>query len=81
MKTWTLKNVSTYRYEKLTSEFDIVNMRGRELQVSSFHRPPFTYINKTIKQVINGTVEDVFPLDDGKAEYLNGNLIPIKPHN
>lgn len=48
------------------SEFNIVNMKGRELQVCTFHQPPFSYLNKTIKKVIDGMEEDVFLADSGE---------------
>jgi len=48
------------------SEFDIVNMRGRELQVSTFFQPPSSYLETTIKKMINGNEEDVFLADNGK---------------
>ncbi|XP_067211264.1 uncharacterized protein [Linepithema humile] len=45
-------------YEELMSEFNIINMRGRELQVSSFHQPPVSYLKTTIKKVINDLEKD-----------------------
>ncbi|KAG5344118.1 GLRK protein, partial [Acromyrmex charruanus] len=47
-------------YEELMSEFNIVDMKGRELQVCTFYQPPFSYLNKTIKKVIDGVEEEVF---------------------
>lgn len=48
------------------SEFNLINMRGRELQVSSFFQPPVSYLNTTIKKIIDGNEEDVFLVDNGK---------------
>lgn len=41
-------------------------MRGRELQVCSFYRPPVSYLNRTTKKIINGVEEEVFLADNGK---------------
>lgn len=48
------------------SEFNMVNMRGRELQVCSFYQPPFSYLKKTTKKIIDGNEEEVFLADNGK---------------
>jgi len=59
------------------SEFDVVDMKGRELQVCTFYQPPFSYLNKTIKKVIDGVEEEVFLADNGELfeNYLNLKLI------
>lgn len=49
------------------SEFDIINMKGRELQVASIYQPPFSYLKTTIKKVIDDNEEDIFVADDGKC--------------
>ncbi|XP_011692735.1 PREDICTED: uncharacterized protein LOC105452883 [Wasmannia auropunctata] len=51
-------------YEELMSEFTTVNMRGRELQVCTFYRPPFTYLNQTTKKIINGVEKEIFLADN-----------------
>lgn len=71
MKNPSFKQHLHYSYEELAGEFDIIDMRGRELQVSTFYRPPMIYVSRMIEKVINGTVEEVFPADNGKLEYLN----------
>jgi len=47
-------------------EFDMINLKGRELQVSTFHRPPVSYLNKTVKKIINGEEEYIYLADNGK---------------
>ncbi|XP_032687038.1 glutamate receptor ionotropic, delta-1 [Odontomachus brunneus] len=55
-------------YEELRNEFDMINMRGRKLQVCTFYRPPFCYLNTTIKKIINGVEEEVFPANNDKEK-------------
>ncbi|XP_050452341.1 uncharacterized protein LOC126851974 isoform X2 [Cataglyphis hispanica] len=52
------------KYEDLTSEIDIINLRGRELQVCTFYQPPVSYLNKTTKKIIKGIEEEVFLADN-----------------
>ncbi|KAL6266726.1 hypothetical protein P5V15_003562 [Pogonomyrmex californicus] len=79
-------------YEELMSEFDTVNMKGRELRICTFYQPPFSYLNKTIKKIINGVEEDVFLADNDEekdgievkmfliiAEKLNFTWVIRKP--
>jgi len=47
-------------------EFDMINLKGRELQVSTFYRPPASYLNRTIKKIINGEEEEIYAADNGK---------------
>ncbi|XP_029673643.1 glutamate receptor 3.4-like [Formica exsecta] len=51
-------------YEDLMSEFSIINLRGRELQVCTFFQPPVSYLNKTTKKIIKGIEEEVFLADN-----------------
>lgn len=51
------------------SEFSIINLRGRELQVCTFYQPPVSYLNRTIKKIINGIEEEVFLADNGKQIF------------
>ncbi|XP_070170936.1 uncharacterized protein [Polyergus mexicanus] len=51
-------------YEDLMSEFSIINLRGRELQVCTFFQPPVSYFNKTTKKIIKGIEEEVFLADN-----------------
>ncbi|XP_043265540.1 ionotropic receptor 21a [Colletes gigas] len=51
------------RYDGLKHEYDNFNFRGREMQVCSVHRPPFTFFNRTINKVINGVQANVFVHD------------------
>ncbi|KYN30997.1 Glutamate receptor U1 [Trachymyrmex septentrionalis] len=68
---WTLSEnylkprffLKVHSYEELMSEFNIVDMKGRELQVCTFYQPPFSYLNKTIKKVIDDVEEEVFLAD------------------
>ncbi|XP_071558925.1 uncharacterized protein [Temnothorax nylanderi] len=55
-------------YEDLMSEFNTVNMRGRELRVCTFYQPPFSYLKKTTKKIINGVEEEVFLADNDKEK-------------
>ncbi|XP_020286613.1 uncharacterized protein LOC109856099 [Pseudomyrmex gracilis] len=55
-------------YNDLMNEFNIINMRGRELQVCSFYRPPVSYLNRTTKKVINGVEEEVFLADNDEEK-------------
>lgn len=55
-----------YSYDELMSEFKTVDMRGRELQVCTFYQPPFSYLKKTTRKIINGVEEEVFLADNGK---------------
>lgn len=48
------------------SEFNTVNLRGRELQVCTFYQPPFSYLKKTTKKIINGIEQEVFLADNGE---------------
>ncbi|KYN07606.1 Glutamate receptor [Cyphomyrmex costatus] len=57
-----------HSYEELMSEFNIIDMKGRELQVCTFYQPPFSYLNKTIKKIIDGVEEDVFLADSDKEK-------------
>lgn len=41
-------------------------MRGRTLRVSTFYRPPVTYLERTVNKTINGIEEEVFLADNGK---------------
>ncbi|KAL6427163.1 hypothetical protein ACFW04_008664 [Cataglyphis niger] len=69
---WTLsKNYLEFRvflyvnrYEDLTSKINIINLRGRELQVCTFYQPPVSYLNKTTKKIIKGIEEEVFLADN-----------------
>lgn len=63
-------NFQWYSYEDLMSEFNIINLRGRELQVCTFYQPPVSYLNKTIKKIINGTEEEVFLADNGRLIFF-----------
>lgn len=51
------------------SEFSIINLRGRELQVCTFFQPPVSYLNKTTKKIIKGIEEEVFLADNGKLFF------------
>ncbi|XP_029167016.1 uncharacterized protein LOC114937640 [Nylanderia fulva] len=53
-------------YEDLTSELDIINLKGRELQVCTFYQPPVSYLYRTTKKIINGIEEEVFLTDNDK---------------
>lgn len=55
-----------YSYDELMSEFIMVNLRGRELQVCTFYQPPFSYLNRTTKKIINDVEEEVFLIDNGE---------------
>lgn len=52
------------------SEFNIINLRGRELQVCTFYQPPISYLNTTTKKIINGIEEEVFVVDNGKSTFF-----------
>jgi len=58
--------VIVYSYEDLMYEFDMINLKGRELQVSTFYQPPVSYLNRTVKKIINGEEEQVYAADNGK---------------
>ncbi|EZA56100.1 hypothetical protein DMN91_010215 [Ooceraea biroi] len=72
---WTLSEnylkprffVKVDSYEDLMYDFDMINLRGRELQVSTVYRPPVCYLNKTVKRIIDGEEEDIY-LADNDAE-------------
>ncbi|KAL0099595.1 hypothetical protein PUN28_019782 [Cardiocondyla obscurior] len=51
-------------YDELMSEFEMVNLRGRELQACTFYQPPFSYLKKTTKKIIEGVEEEVFLADN-----------------
>ncbi|XP_076630643.1 uncharacterized protein LOC143346440 [Colletes latitarsis] len=51
------------RYDGLKHEYDNFNFRGREMQICSVFRPPFTFFNHTINKVINGVQANVFVFD------------------
>ncbi|XP_019697387.1 uncharacterized protein LOC105183987 [Harpegnathos saltator] len=65
---WTLSEnyleprlfVKVDSYKELKNEFDMINMKGRELRVCSFYRPPVSYLKTATKKVINGTEEEIF---------------------
>lgn len=61
-------------YEQLRNEFDMINLKGRKLRVCSFYRPPVSYLNATIKKIINDVEEEVFLTNDGKSSRLNVQL-------
>jgi len=58
-------NGVNYSYEELMSEFTIVDLKGRELQVCTFYQPPFSYLKHTTKKIIDGVEEEVY-LANGK---------------
>jgi len=58
-------NGVNYSYEELMSEFTIVDLKGRELQVCTFYQPPFSYLKQTTKKIIDGVEEEVY-LANGK---------------
>lgn len=53
------------------SEFNIINLRGRELQVCTFYQPPVSYLNKTTTKIIKGIEEEVFIADGKPIFFLN----------
>lgn len=59
-------NDVNYSYDELMSEFRTINMRSRELQICTFYQPPFSYLNKTMKKIINGVEVEVFLADNGE---------------
>ncbi|GAB1864213.1 Ionotropic glutamate receptor L-glutamate and glycine-binding domain-containing protein [Camponotus japonicus] len=61
-------NVNSYK--DLMSEFNIINLRGRELQVCTFYQPPVSYLNKTTKKIIKGIEEEVFLADDTEKDGI-----------
>ncbi|XP_039307423.1 uncharacterized protein LOC105199957 isoform X2 [Solenopsis invicta] len=62
-------------YEEMMSEFNLVNMRGRELQVCTFYQPPFSYLNKTTTKIINGVEEEIFVADDNELDGIEVRLL------
>ncbi|XP_011874933.1 PREDICTED: probable glutamate receptor isoform X2 [Vollenhovia emeryi] len=51
-------------YDDLMSEFNMINLRGRELKVCTFYQPPFSYLKETTTKIINGVETEVFLADN-----------------
>lgn len=54
-----------YSYDDLMYETNLINFKGRELQVCTFYRPPVSYLNRTVKRIIDGEEENVYLADNG----------------
>ncbi|XP_072753051.1 uncharacterized protein [Anoplolepis gracilipes] len=58
------QHVKSYEDLISVSDVNIINLKGRELQVCTFYQPPISYLNKTTKKIINGVEEDIFLADN-----------------
>ncbi|KAK2580665.1 hypothetical protein KPH14_007768 [Odynerus spinipes] len=80
------------KYERTNREAEGINFNGRQLRVSTFYRPPVSYLNRTVTRVIDDTEEEIFAADDDierdgiemkifmlMAEKLNFTWIITKP--
>ncbi|KAG7201633.1 hypothetical protein KM043_004369 [Ampulex compressa] len=52
-----------HRYEDMIHRYSTFDFRGRELQVSTFYRPPVSYVNTTVNRTINGVEAEVYLAD------------------
>ena len=67
LKPRIFKEVS--RPEEMIHNTGMVNLKGRELQATTFYHTPFSYLKTTINRSINGIEAKLYTARDSKHEF------------
>ena len=71
LKPRIFKEVS--RPEEMVHKSGMVDLKGRELRATTFYQPPFSYLETTVNQTVNGIETKLFTAKESKLDFLGGN--------